>query len=458
MAGGQALQAGAARTDITPDLGVQLAGDIGRYRPAEEIADRLNGNALALEKDGRRACVLSLDLLAVQCDWSDHIRADVAERCGLPIANVMLHSVQNHSSPSLGHFFMKDSCDLMPRDLPWLRGGDDRYHGPTAEKITQAAVEAFERLEPVTLAAGRTVEGRVAFNRRYILRDGSARMVGPSCAPDILCREGPADPEVGAMTFTNAAGQVVSALLHFTCHPCHSHPYYTVKADWPGAWVERMRERWGEACVPLVVNGCCGNVTHRDCLNPDFKSEYPAMAETLAAAADRALEGMEPATADTLATARTVLRLPYRQLTDEEIRNARDISERNPEPIWLDEEKTRVSWDWVYAVCTLDLLDTIEETPEFDYEVQAFRIGDTALVGVMGEPFVQGQLAIKERSPAPYTFVAHFCNGYAGYIPTPEALRRGGYETRTGNWSKFRPEALGSIVETSRSAVGGLFP
>ncbi len=45
----QALCAGAARADITPSLGTQLAGDIGRCRPTEEIRDRLYANALVAE-------------------------------------------------------------------------------------------------------------------------------------------------------------------------------------------------------------------------------------------------------------------------------------------------------------------------------------------------------------------------------------------------------------------------
>lgn len=47
----------------------------------------------------------------------------------------------------------------------------------------------------------------------------------------------------------------------------------------------------------------------------------------------------------------------------------------------------------------------------------------------------------------PYTFVAHFCNDSAGYQPTREAFERGGYETRTANWSKLAPEALEMVQE-----------
>ena len=451
------LRAGAARVDITPDLGIQLAGDIGRYRPTEEIRDRLYANALALEYAGRRVCVLSLDLLASATEWSDRIREGIAQRYGIAPEAAVVHVVQNHASPALGHCFVKESCTLMPAEYPWLRGGDDRYHAPTVEKCIQAVGQAVAGLEPVTLRVGRGIDGRVAFNRRYILRDGSARMGGPVCDPQILQAEGPADPEVGVATLTNERGLVVSALLHHTSHPCHGYPRRYVIGDWPGVWVQLTRERFGPQCVPLVINGCCGNVIHGNCLDPEFKSEYHKMAEKLAETTAQVLDRMEEQDSGALAMERTVLRLPLRALSDEMVSQARDLIEKHPDPIWLDQEKTRVDWDWVYAVMILDLKDTEDRDPYCDYEIQALRIGETALVTLMGEPFVEGQLRIKRESPAPYTFVAHFCNGYAGYIPTREALRRGGYETNTSNGSKFQPEALDTIVNAAIELLKKLF-
>ena len=74
-----------------------------------------------------------------------------------------------------------------------------------------------------------------------------------------------------------------------------------------------------------------------------------------------------------------------------------------------------------------------------------------------GEPFVQGQLEIKQKSPAAYTFIAHMCNYYVGYIPTKEAFRTGGYETVTGLSSKLHPDALEKITEASISLIKTLF-
>lgn len=61
-----------------------------------------------------------------------------------------------------------------------------------------------------------------------------------------------------------------------------------------------------------------------------------------------------------------------------------------------------------------------------EYEIQVFRIGDTAFVSLPGEPFVEGQTRIKLASPARSTYVVHCTTQYVAYIPTAEAYPRGG--------------------------------
>jgi len=65
--------------------------------------------------------------------------------------------------------------------------------------------------------------------------------------------------------------------------------------------------------------------------------------------------------------------------------------------------------------------------------------------------------AAEVESPAARTFVAHQCHGYLGYVPTAEAIRRGGYETWTAGWSKLVPEALDMIVDGSVKLLKDMF-
>jgi len=451
------LMAGAGKADITPEMGIQLAGDIGRYRPTEEIRERLYARALVLESGPTRICLVTLDLLAITTEWSDEIRRRIAARFGFETKNIVIHVLQNHASPSIGHNFIRDTCLLMPPEYPWLRGGDERYNEPAVSAILDAVATAVAGGTPVTMQAGRGIDGRLAFNRRFIMRDGTALCHPTNCDPNILYIEGPADPEVGIIRLTGADGRDVSRLLHFTSHPCHGYPERYVIADWPGCWAEQMQAEAGAPCVPLTLNGCCGNIHHNDHLSLNPRNDHLKMTEQLMETSQVAMQRMTDLVTVPLALRRTVLKLPLRRLDKAYVAAARKLLKAHPEPMWIDKEKTRVSWDWVFATGTLDLADVQKKTMVCPYEVQAIRIGDAAIVSLMGEPFVESQLEIKLKSPAKFTFVSHFCNGYVGYIPTRHALARGGYESRASNGSRFAPEALEIITKTAIKLLKELF-
>ena len=52
------LQAGFARTDVTPAMGTPLLGYPVAGRKAESVRDRLNANALVLERKGLEIVLL----------------------------------------------------------------------------------------------------------------------------------------------------------------------------------------------------------------------------------------------------------------------------------------------------------------------------------------------------------------------------------------------------------------
>lgn len=449
-----ALKVGAAQVDITPKMGTQIGGDIGRRRPAELVVDPIYAKALVLESGGRKACLLSLDLTLVTAEWTAEIRRLAAERFALAPEAVMVHPVQNHAAPYLGHAFVRDACKLIPPEFRWLRGGDDDYHLFAVERIIEAIRLANERLEPVQFGAASGMESRVAFNRRFIMRNGTAATHPAVGDPNILHTEGPIDPELGVVCFTREDLKIPAVLLHHTCHPVHGYPHRYITAGWPGAWSQGVKGLCGEDCVPLVINGFCGNVHHVNHLDPNYVDDYRRMGRLLTETTEKVLKTVTYQNEGVLDWKAKRLKIRLREFDPKELEAARKLVAENPEPMWSNKEKTAVSWEWVYAVANLDLYEEQQETPEFEYEIQVFRLGDVALVAVPGEPFVEGQLRIKLESPVRYTYLAHMSNMYAGYVPTKEAVNRGGtFETRISRWSKLVPEALDMIVE---EAVGML--
>jgi hypothetical protein len=64
-----------------------------------------------------------------------------------------------------------------------------------------------------------------------------------------------------------------------------------------------------------------------------------------------------------------------------------------------------------------------QDTP-LQAEVQAFAIGDVAIVGMGFELFSGPGRAVRERSPFRTTLVLGYCNDYLGYLPPTEDFDR----------------------------------
>lgn len=451
------LRAGAAAADITPAKGTQIAGNIGVKRPAEVFESPLHARALILESDGQCLCVLSTDVLAIRDDYVAEVRRRAQARFGLDPAKIIVNCTQNHLAPSVGHCFCLDEAfwrRYVPDELEWVLGGDRAYNEHFLDGCIHAIEGALATIRPVTARFGRAIEGRIGFNRRTIMRDGTAVMHPAAGDTNILQVEGPMDPEVSLLTLRDADGRCVSALMHFSCHPCHSAGPLTIAHAWPGAWCEGMIPVLGEGAVPLVMNGCCGNLHPRNPLAPEQTHDYRSMGRVLTEDGRAILGKQEDAAGLPLDVRRTILHIPLRELDPALIEEYKHLLEQHPTPMWLDAEQTRIDRAWIFALSRVDLALHRARQPWYDYEVQVFRIGDLALVALTGEPFAEGQLDLKLRSPARYTMVAHMSNGYVGYIPTPAAIAHGGFEVQ---WSKLVPEALQTIVDTSVSLLNELF-
>ena len=70
-----------------------------------------------------------------------------------------------------------------------------------------------------------------------------------------------------------------------------------------------------------------------------------------------------------------------------------------------------------------------DETPA---EIQAIRLGETCVIGLPGEVFVEYGLYLKAAVKFGIVIVNELANGcLPGYLYTPESLVSGGYETDT---------------------------
>jgi neutral ceramidase len=465
------LRAGGACVDITPALGTHLSGSgMGDHRPAKTVLDPLFAKVVIFESVDRRLCIAALDVTIIAGDYTAKIRSAISVKTGVPPDAVLVHATQTHSAPSVGYFMLDPDFPLETTpESEYLRGCESGYADFAADAVIRAAVEAADRMQPVRLGYGRAILADLAFNRRGIRRDGTIMMpkpLGRDKQPlgitDLCYLEGPMDPEVGVLCVQGMDKHVVALLLHHTCHPVNvfgqQDTYCAVSADWPGAWADEMRTAFGSDVVPLVLNGCCGNINPWHPFDPDCRPDHRRMGRELGSMTQKVIQSMNFSEDDALLGTVRHVPLSYRDIPLTRKDEVAEILRHDTRP--PRGENGEVDPRWFLAASTRSVELCRRREPEFLYEIQVFRIGDLAVVGLPGEPFVEGQLDIKVGSTAPYTFAAHLTTRYVGYLPTREAYTRGGHEANEDvtYWAKLAPGSLETISETAVAMIEELFP
>ncbi len=465
--------------DISPKAGTQLGGtDFGEYRSAEIILDQLYAKALVIESDRKKICLVSLDVTIITEKYCDKIRKAVSELYGIDYDAILVFATQTHSAPGVGGFmFDPDLPVTFTKETEFLNATDTEYSEFASDMAIKAVEEAVKDMRPVQASAGRGIADKLAFNRRLITRKGEIAMPGPD--PEIwtemwnavnnpvgptnlLYYEGPTDPEVGVLCLRDENMQMVAMLLHFTCHPVNlfnSKSWHVVSSDWPGIWTREVQKNFGVSCIPIILNGCCGNINPWDPFEPNFVPDHKRMGKSLYSITEKIIKMMRFGDVESLDMKTQKVPLNYRDIPKERMEVVDKILTEHPLPFFKDENNMASNEDWFLAASTKSIEYCRKRMPEFMYEIKVFRIGSTAIVGLPGEPFVEGQLEIKVNSPAGFTFMAHCSSHYAGYIPTFDGCSRGGHEASPSYtyWSKLAPDSLDKISSKTVEMLNELY-
>jgi hypothetical protein len=301
------------------------------------------------------------------------------------------------------------------------------------EQGKRAVVEAFHAMVPVETGTGSCFEGRVSFNRRFIMKDGSV-ISQPSFGTvdkSVLYGEGTIDPEVGVLCVRDMNQRIIGMLVNFACHAVHLMG--SLSAGFPGVLSDRLREAYGQDFVCVFLNGACGNVIHTNYTDPEYEDTKARIGLVLAADVMRIVTGISYSRQRRISATASTLRIKYRDIAGLE-RNMDNLASFNV-------FKGLIEKGW-YPWSLKRLKELHAKSDHEDAEIQVLSIGDTVFGAVPAEYFSQHSLRIKEQSPVPDTFVVSLANGWLGYIPHKEAFDRiGGHESTWCISSKMEPEA-----------------
>ena len=162
------LQAGVARIDITPPLGLTMAGYGGRTETANGIEDPLYAYAVVLEQ-GEEACGFVVgDLIGLPRRLTQMLRERVTELCGLPGEKVFTCGTHTHWGPALNktNYLSGTLNDCV----------SEEYAVTCIRQMAGAIAEAWRTRRPAIALAGTGEADQVKFNRRPVNAEGKNEM------------------------------------------------------------------------------------------------------------------------------------------------------------------------------------------------------------------------------------------------------------------------------------------
>ncbi len=451
------MKAGFAEADITPEQGMEQPGGYGKsYHQA--VHDPCKVRAAVFNDGTHRVAVVGVDAIGLHGEMVAEARQQIHQRCGIEPSAIMVAASHSHSSGPL--------CGVMPgsydhasplvQKLAYEHStctNLDYYHSVLG-KIVAAVCQADASSGPVQCGAGKGLEDKVAFNRRFRMENGLSYTHPGQGNPDIIGPAGPVDPDVGVIGAWNAEGKLTGCIVNFACHATTSpggisanYIYYLEKA---------IRGMFGDEVIVVFVPGTSGDVTQVDNLSPVQPPQAEEWAQLVGgcvgAEAVKVLLSMAKGTLTPVGGTNTVLDVERRAPTAERLAEAMDLVQQDVAKVG--------HTDWTFAKETVLLDAILQVKPKVAVEVQAIQIGPVVLFGLPAEVFCQFGLDLKAASPFPLTFPVSFANNCVGYIPTEEAFGEhgGGYETRLSSYTNLDITAGRQMVEAALRLAKDLTP
>jgi len=365
------LLAGAGRVDITPKKGTPLAGYQARWsKPSLGVHDPIYARALVLESGGRRAAIVSTDLLIITLDF----RQEVLDRIqDLNLDWVDLSATHTHSGPGAYH-------PAWIAEFAVLGHYDPSVREELVAGIARAVREAAGKLQPARFAATVTQAPGFARNRRH-----------PG---------GPVDPSFFVAEFMGTEGRPIAFLVNYAAHPTVlPQSNFEFSGDYAGR-LEADLEAAAPGSVALFLAGPLGD--QAPCFesgDEDFAT-VDKIGDGLARIAENALAALQP-------TAEVKMTLYH---------------ETMPVPKGRVKPSCFFGLGWLMPRVGRDLVRTRTE-------LLGMGLNDALLLFSPAEMAVEVGKAIKDEHPGRPVMLAVHSNDLLGYVLTAEDYRTGGYES-----------------------------
>ena len=443
------IEAGYARANANPALGIRISGYF-HVRRAEAILDDIEVCALALRCEGKTAIIASVDACFMPTKIFDELREKVAEAAGVAPEALFIHATHTHQGPEITRASGEDVTT--------------EYVDFLIKRMCDCAVAAIADLKPARMGIGTGEAKKVAFIRRYRMKDGSAATNPGVNNPDIVAPIGDTDERVHVVRFDRDGAESI-VIASFANHP-DVVGGSKISADWPGM-TRRFVEKALDKTRCIFLNGAQGDVNHVN-VHPkagdfnDMFNDFDGCSRGYGHARHiaRVVTGAVMSVYDKVEYM-DVESLEYAQKTVEIASNKADPKDLPLAHKYNDLHKSGrddlipfEAMALTTVVAEAARMVRLENAPDaFPMRFSALRVGDVALFGIPGEPFTGVGRGIKESKGYKMVIPCCIVNGYEGYFPMRDSYEEGGYEARSSN---YKAGAAEKIVEEGREMLAEL--
>jgi len=415
------MKAGFAKNDITPRIGVELCG-FGPFicRHSIGIRDRLWARAMALEKNGKKALIISCDLVGTSLDITRKTRKLICTATGIKEDAIMICSTHTHSGPNTG---------------PYIGWGapDEPYKETLPMRIAKAGIEAINNLTGAEMFHAEVPCEGIGQNREYdkdalplevVLRD--------DWRPE---KPGLTDTTCHVIAVRTTGGKLLGFASYFGCHPvvCCAATRY-IHGDYCGIATNQIERDYDNA-VGLFFQGANGDVNTCVVHKPEQESllALDIIAGRYAKAVRHGLLEAKLMEVDEIDYARKEVVFSRKKWDLTKLKTL--LVEKEAKLLIPDITDDYSTHDWrlrmemVYIIALRDLVKRAErgESLEPATEIHGMKVGPLSLLGSPFETFQAIKNDIRESAKSKIPLVISLVNDSVGYAPDRTAAVRGGY-------------------------------
>ncbi len=408
-----ALDAGTGVADITPDVKafkVPLAGYGARgNRPSTGVHDPLHAKVLFLRSGDVRMALITCDLRSITRELKDQV-IEKSAGLGITTENLFMAASHTHDGPA-----------MYPEKFWQLQFGkyDPRIVDIMSTSVAKAVKEAVQNAVPAKVGFGEGKAEGFMNNRRWNYDKAAREAAG----------EKPAlEPVVWVMRVDGMDGKPRAILVNFGVHPTIlGADNMLISAEWPGV-LQTELEKAFPGSVALFTNGAEGDQAPQSAKNhKDAFARVTEFGVRLSKVITPIAQGIETKPDVPIAFKCAAPDLPKLAIPKEMAKRFA------PAP------------------------DLPAKGLPRKAELQIFRIGSTALVGLPGEPILEVGQAVRKgvvEQGFSRAVAVGLANDYIGYLVSEKEFAHGGYEVELRSY--YGPGLEAFLVEQTKKIAGDL--